>query len=276
MGKKFGKAAARRMADAEQLPQNIRQVGDRVLGGINIYILQSVHQTIAKFAKAKTINESGGVLVGRVMDSLGKQNILITGFIEAKHSEATPTTLTFTHDSWTHIHREMDKKHRGRQIVGWIHTHPNFGIFLSEYDQFIHHNFFKELYQVAYVVDPIQRLEGFFCWSNGQVERCPGFYLYDEVGRKIIHEESQEGAAAKAEPGRGRGRLWPTLHLIITMALILQMFILFFYVSSLKSHAGKLQQDYDRLVTQWNLRESDYQQYVHKLEDEISDLRRSK
>ena len=41
-------------------------------------------------------------------------------------------------------------------IVGWYHTHPDFGIFLSHHDLFIHQHFFAQPLQVAYVVDPIQ------------------------------------------------------------------------------------------------------------------------
>lgn len=271
MGRKPGTTASGPERQ-DQLPQNIRQVGDRVLGNTNIYIAQPVYRAIAKFAKAKTINESGGVLVGQVSESLGKLNIMITGFIEAKFNEATPTTLTFTHESWTYIHREMEKRHRGSKIVGWIHTHPNFGIFLSEYDQFIHRNFFKEAYQVAYVVDPIQQTEGFFCWSDGQVDRCPGFYIYDKVGRKISFADPRQGTE-DAESGRGKSRLLTSLLLIVTIALIVQVFVLFVYVLSLKNQTGKLQEDYNQLAKVLTLRDSDNQQRIDKLEEEIAALR---
>ena len=79
----------------------------------------------------------------------------------------------------------MDKKYKEKKIVGWIHTHPNFGIFLSEYDKFIQQNFFNEDYQVAYVIDPIQNVEGFYFWINGNIEKCKGFYLYDKPGVKL-------------------------------------------------------------------------------------------
>lgn len=73
-------------------------------------------------------------------------DILINGFIEAKHCEATPTTLKFTHETWERCHKEMEKKYPDQKILGWIHTHPDFGIFLSEYDMFIQNNFFSEPY----------------------------------------------------------------------------------------------------------------------------------
>jgi proteasome lid subunit RPN8/RPN11 len=45
------------------------------------------------------------------------------------------------------------------KIIGWIHTHPDYGIFLSENDMFIQNNYFKDINQVAYVIDPIQKEE---------------------------------------------------------------------------------------------------------------------
>ena len=151
------KSRAKRSAVADlpdnMLPQNIIAVGDHVEENKNIYISQSVYKEIHKFTKNKTTNESGGMLVGSVIDEFGKTNIVISGFVEAKFCEATPTTLKFTHETWEYVHKEIERKHNGKKIVGWIHTHPDFGIFLSEYDKFIQQNFFSEDHQIAYVVD---------------------------------------------------------------------------------------------------------------------------
>ena len=58
-------------------------------------------------------------------------------------------------------------------MVGWYHSHPRFGIFLSQYDVFIHSNFFAEQWQVAYVVDPVSGNSGIFGWENGEIVRYP-------------------------------------------------------------------------------------------------------
>ncbi len=167
------------------LPQNIVPIGERVYEDKNIYIHQKVYDQIHKFSQSKTENEHGGILVGRVLNEMGKENTIIEGFIEAKYNSATPTTLTFTHETWEHFHSEIGRKYKDKKIVGWIHTHPNFGIFLSENDRFIQENFFKDTNQIAYVVDPIQKDEGFFFWIGEKLERCPGFYLFDKNGVRI-------------------------------------------------------------------------------------------
>ena len=178
-------AASENEISRDILPQNVIKVGEQVLHDKNIYILQSVYKEIHVFTKDKLTIESGGMLMGYIVQANGKSNIIIDGFIEGKYSEGTPTTLKFTHETWDYVHKEADSNFPNDKIIGWIHTHPNFGIFLSNYDKFIHQNFFNDENQIAYVVDPIQHIEGFFFWINGQIEKCPGFYIYDEVGVEI-------------------------------------------------------------------------------------------
>ena len=79
------------------LPQNIVSIGERVEEDKKIYISQKVYKEIHRFTQDKTTNENGGMLIGTVIEEFGKQNIIINGFIEAKYSEGTPTTLKFTH-----------------------------------------------------------------------------------------------------------------------------------------------------------------------------------
>ena len=200
--KKTAAQTTKKVQKETGLPQNIRPIGEHVEENKNIYISQQVYKDIHKFTKNKTVNESGGVLLGTVKEDLGKTNIIISAFIEAKHCESTSTTLTFTHKTWEYIHKEADKKYPDLKILGWIHTHPNFGIFLSEYDKFIHENYFSGPEQIAYVVDPIQKIEGFYFWINDKLERCKGFYIYDKTGVPIVVDDNtMSGQAAPAGEG---------------------------------------------------------------------------
>jgi proteasome lid subunit RPN8/RPN11 len=111
--------------------------------------------------------EVGGVLVG--MKAVRGDLPLIDGAIGAMSADEQRANLTFTQESWEHVHRVMEVDFPKSQIVGWYHSHPGFGIFLSEDDLFIHHNFFSDRSQVALVVDPIAGTEGVFGWSGEQV-----------------------------------------------------------------------------------------------------------
>ena len=230
------------------LPQNILPVGERVLGDKNIYIAQSVYRKIHKFTEGKTENESGGILVGRFLEEFGKKNIMVEGFVEAKYCEATPQTLTFTHETWEAVDQEIEKKHKGKSIVGWIHTHPDFGIFLSNYDTFIQEHFFKEENQIAYVIDPIRGEEGFYFWVNGKIERCPGFYLYDKTGTPITALNRQEEEAAQEEQAAKGGGLLSSFQTALLVVLSAAVMLLGFQVISLKEQLGALGQSFSQLV----------------------------
>jgi proteasome lid subunit RPN8/RPN11 len=110
--------------------------------------------------------EVGGVLIGSTRRGSPPE---VEGSIRALGASETATQLTFTQDSWEHIHRVLEEQHPSRKIVGWYHTHPGYGLFLSAQDLFIHRNFFGDLGQVALVIDPVAQEEAVFAWFAGEI-----------------------------------------------------------------------------------------------------------
>ena len=270
MGKRVKNSKKKALQPAlteNMLPQNILPIGDRVEENKNIYILQSVYKEIHKFTQNKTTNESGGMLVGTILEEFGKTNIIISGFVEAKYCEATPTTLKFTHETWEYVHKEIEKKHPEKKIVGWIHTHPDFGIFLSEYDKFIHQNFFNEDYQVAYVVDPIQKIEGFYFWIDEKIEKCKGFYIYDKTGAKItVDADKNETTVAK------ESSIF-TIRNVLIAALSVAVMLLTFSNISTRQKLSKLEDQQHTLAESANQSLSYMQQLIWSQADEIQKLK---
>lgn len=259
------------LVDEKILPQNILLLGERVEENKNIYILQKTYKDIHKFTQNKTTNESGGMLIGYVIEEFGKTNVVINGFVEAKHCEATPTTLKFTHETWDYVHAEMDKKYSGEKIVGWIHTHPDFGIFLSEYDKFIHENFFSEDYQIAYVVDPIQNNEGFYFWINGKIERCKGFYVFDKTGAKINIDSAKEQLVDKQSHNDS---LFSFKNTLIGIMALLIVFLMFANMSQ-NGEIKKLQKQQETLAESAKQSLAIMQQQINGLRTELFNLQQS-
>ena len=167
------------------LPMNFVSVGTEEHDSVQVYIKQDVYKRIEKFAKEEMSKEVGSILIGDYVDEKDRKTVIISNYIEAKYTDASASTLTFTHETWDYVYKEKDKKYPDKKIVGWQHTHPGYGIFLSNYDIFIQENFFNLPWQIAYVVDPIADTRGFFEWKNDKVAKMSGFYVYDEVGREI-------------------------------------------------------------------------------------------
>lgn len=240
--KKKGTAAKKTSTGPDlSLPQNIITMGEQNNEDKKIYISQRAYREIHRFTKDKTKVESGGVVLGNVIEEFGKTHIIIRGFIEAKHCEGTPTTLKFTHESWEYIHSEAEKKYPKYKILGWIHTHPDFGIFLSEYDKFIHENFFSEENQIAYVVDPIQNIEGFYFWINGNLERCKGFFVFDRTGVKINVDQDDEDASGNKVVYREKSSLIRNVIIgVMAMAIVVLMIFCGSLLSEINSMKAKI------------------------------------
>jgi proteasome lid subunit RPN8/RPN11 len=111
--------------------------------------------------------EVGGVLIG-TMDECAA---VVEAALPALRAVGSAANVTFTHEVWDEILDVVERDHPGRRIVGWYHSHPGFGVFLSEYDRFIHQGFFSDERMLALVVDPRDGQAGWFGWRNGQIEK---------------------------------------------------------------------------------------------------------
>ncbi|MEO7734100.1 MAG: Mov34/MPN/PAD-1 family protein [Kofleriaceae bacterium] len=137
---------------------------------------QAFDRAVAR-GDSDTTREIGGVLVGEVLKDDAGPYLWIDGTVDALHAEEKGAELTFTHATWDHIHKEMDSKHQNKRVVGWYHTHPGFGVFLSDRDQFIHKSFFNLPFQVALVYDPKTHEHGLFTWHDNEVWRARRYWI---------------------------------------------------------------------------------------------------
>lgn len=192
-----------------QLPLNFLALGEIERDDIKVYIKQEIYQALEKYALADVEHERGTILLGEHCEELGNTHVIISNYIEARYTDASASTLTFTHKTWDYVYQEQSVKYPEKKIVGWQHTHPSYGIFLSNYDLFIQENFFNLPFQVAYVIDPVQKIRGFFQWKNGKIEKLKGFYIYNDVGKsiKIGHEKE----TTHKKPAHQGGKTLPLL-----------------------------------------------------------------
>ena len=114
--------------------------------------------------------EVGGFLVGRI-DGPATE---IVSAKPALTAESNQTHLTITHEAWAEILEVMDSEFPGLAIIGWYHTHPGFGLFLSDYDIFIQQNFFGARGQIAMVIDPLIGEFGYFIAKDDKATRIDG------------------------------------------------------------------------------------------------------
>jgi proteasome lid subunit RPN8/RPN11 len=121
--------------------------------------------------------EVAGVLVGPPPEKQpdGRYVVHIMDTIIAKHTVMQGASVTYTPESWRYMNDKLYERYPDETavMVGWYHTHPGFGIFLSGMDQFIHQNFFTQIWHVAMVLDPHAKTSGFFCWDRQKTRVSP-------------------------------------------------------------------------------------------------------
>ena len=146
-----------------------------------VMVDSEVVRKIRQHARSCNTIEVCGILIGQDRD----HRVEVAACIEGENAEGAGAHVTFTQSTWEHIYEVKDKKFPNERIVGWYHSHPGFGIFLSEHDTFIHKNFFSSPGQVAWVFDPHSDEEGCFGWVNGRIERLRRIGVFDRRGGEV-------------------------------------------------------------------------------------------
>ena len=152
--------------------RKVQAMGTIEADDLHIFLEQQTLTEIVDYSKTSPQNEVGGVLPGTLFEYRGVPYIQIHEYIRAP-GESRGASFKFTADAWSHI-----REKQGDQIlVGWHHTHPGYGIFLSSHDQFIHRHFFNLPWMVALVVDPRADTLGFFQWKSDQIVPVGFFFV---------------------------------------------------------------------------------------------------
>jgi len=156
-----------------------------------------VARKIRQHARTSMKAEVCGVLIG----SNEHERMTVEACIAGINAAQGGAHVTFTQDTWEHIYKIKDKEYPEQKIVGWYHSHPGFGVFLSEHDLFIQQNFFSNTQQVAWVYDPHTDEEGCFGWVNGNIEKLSAIRVgysqsveIKDTDANVDHEEMDDGA----------------------------------------------------------------------------------
>ncbi len=148
-----------------------RPLSHRTWTAVDILISERAFRAAQVHADSSLDREVAGILIGPHPEKQpdGRYVVHVSDAIIAKHTRMQGASVTYTPESWRYVNDKLAEMYPDNEavIVGWYHTHPGFGIFLSGMDKFIHQNFFTQLWHIAMVLDPLARQSGFFCWDRG-------------------------------------------------------------------------------------------------------------
>ena len=124
------------------------------------------------------IPETAGFLLGQYVEGTAQKErkmyeVVCEVFIPAQHIQSNQLEVEFTPETFRDLAAKSDK-YPNLKILGWFHTHPNWGVFLSDRDENIHENYFRKKWQIAVVVDPLSDKIGIFTWgTKNQLNNAP-------------------------------------------------------------------------------------------------------
>lgn len=189
--------------DPRRNPSLVAVKCGRPRGEPQVFVHAAALEKALKHTEADRSNEVGGVLLGEFYHSRGKLVTEVRGAMEAPATRAGVSHVTFSHETWTEINRRKDVEFPDLRIVGWYHSHPNIGVFMSRQDEFIQEHFFfsgrrdKPDGHVALVIDPVKREIVIYTWraKHGRNEET---VLRPASGLWISAERPEQARAFKS------------------------------------------------------------------------------
>lgn len=144
---------------------------------LEIVVVASALSGMLKHASTSPKFEVGGVMLGECFDSGGVKFVEVTGSIAAENTQSSPAHVQFTNKTWEQFEKVRHERFPKSRIIGWYHTHPGLGVFMSRDDVFVHNNAFSQPWHIALVIDPIRDTYSFFCRDEEQIVARPNILI---------------------------------------------------------------------------------------------------
>lgn len=130
-----------------------------------VFMQESCLETMKKHAATDMLREQAGILCGQAFLDSDQPYVNITSVFPADTINS-PVHFCFHAASWERIWGRLQSV---SPIVGWYHSHPGLGVFLSATDLRTQKLYFAEPWQVAIVIDPVNSQFGIFSGAKGEL-----------------------------------------------------------------------------------------------------------
>lgn len=180
-----------------KIPKNVKQIGT-IGSGVKVYIEDYGYTYIQQYAETANYDERIGVLVGKTVVENGERFLFISGVIQGKYSKNRNGMEVLTEKSNDYIDAQMKKYFKDMEILGWVYIQPGFGEMPGTLQADYHVENFKKDYQVMFAFDPLEKLNGFFCWNeaSNRLEALRGYFIYYDKNAGM-HEYMLENRMVK-------------------------------------------------------------------------------
>ena|GEM_PF-1314717 len=186
---------------------------DSMRGGeMLVFMAQEVVEGVQEHARQKQ-DEVFGIVLGdyAVDQEIGQTFLVVQRHIASELAKSHQDHVRVDHEAWMEIHEKWETSCPDKLKVGWYHTHPGYGIFLSRKDLFIQEQFYRYpeyRYMIAWVLDPLTEIDGtmdngIFLWLDGRVTERTGYLIFTcRRDGPMTEQGVQENGTNTGTPGR--------------------------------------------------------------------------
>ena len=194
-----------------ETPARVKQMGS-IESGLKIFVEDYVYTYLYQYGRSGGGKEKLAALIGRHYVVNGQETVVISGAIQGKETVQENGVEQFSEATWEYIGGQMQRYFQGMSVVGWVHCQPGFGAFLMAKDENFHREYFREKWQVLFVIDTMDKLDHFYVYNEEGtgLRQAKGYYVYYDRNREMQEymlensmirpkEEAQEEHVVTAE-----------------------------------------------------------------------------
>ncbi len=189
-----------------------------------VFITSSALEGLNVYLESDVSREHGGVLIGLpYTDTItGKTFVDVRAAIPAFYSEGSPTSLQFNPEAWEYISGLIEESFPGHIVVGWFHSHPGLGVYMSGTDRATQRSFYAHPWNLALVVDPLAHDSAWFAGAGCIPLRIRDIILY-AAGLDSGNEAASIGRSTTIDQ---EASLWSRLGWLLPAVCMLSLVIL--------------------------------------------------
>jgi proteasome lid subunit RPN8/RPN11 len=146
-----------------------------------MYLFKTAEEKVRNHALSKVTEgtEVMGFLLGEVFVHQGREYTVVRD-VATTDLEATSVSVRFDPEGLESLFASLECARFRYVLVGWYHSHPGHGCFLSSTDVATQRCMFDRPYHTALVVDPVRREIDAFCLQDGEVSQRTFLVYWDE------------------------------------------------------------------------------------------------
>ena len=167
-------------------PARVKQMGS-IEGSVKIFVEDYVYTYLYQYGRSGGGREKLAALIGRHYVVNGQETVVISGAIQGKGTIQENGMERFSEETWEYIGGQMQTYFKGMSIVGWVHCQPGFGTFLMAKDESFHREYFREKWQVLFVLDTVDKLDTFYIYNEEgtSLRQARGYFIYYDKNREM-------------------------------------------------------------------------------------------